>query len=151
MTSRISDHFTWDEATITLQRDPATGLTLPNQPDPDTATRLVHTFQQMEKVRALLGKPIVVHSAYRSPAVNAAVGGAKQSQHMRGEAVDFHVADLTIRETFEQLRRSDLRFDQLIEEAATWVHVSFNYAGPQRHQALTMRIVDGRAHYEPVA
>jgi uncharacterized protein YcbK (DUF882 family) len=37
------------------------------------------------------GVPIQVNSWYRDPATNAAVGGASQSRHMSGDAVDFVV------------------------------------------------------------
>jgi hypothetical protein len=141
--SSISDHFTWAEATTT-----STGL--PNEPDPAASAALAHTFSEMERVRAKLGgRAITVHSAYRSPAVNAAVGGVETSQHRRGEAVDFHVAGLSVPETVKLLAASDLPFDQLIEEAQTWVHISFTSRRAPRRQALTMRIVDGRKQYTP--
>lgn len=144
----ISDHFTWEEATVTHQRDPATGLVLPNQPDPEASAQLVHTFQEMERVRALLDKPIRVQSAYRSPEVNRAVGGAEKSQHTLGEAVDFVVPGLTIREVFQRIRQSSIQYDQLIEEAGSWVHISFVHGGrAARRQGLTMRIENGRARY----
>jgi hypothetical protein len=148
--AKISDNFTWREATVTHQRDPETGLVLPNNPPPETAAQLVHTFQDMEKVRAKVGhRPIYIHSAYRSPAVNAAVGGAPNSQHMRGEAVDFSVAGLTVPDAFKLLHGSSINYDQLIEEAATWIHISFAHSRMARRQALRMRIEHGRARYVP--
>lgn len=45
----------------------------------------------MDKLQALrdkLGVPLVVVSAYRSPAHNAAVGGARNSYHMQAKAFD---------------------------------------------------------------
>ena len=44
----------------------------------------------MEKIRSLLdNQPIVVHSGYRAPAVNRAVGGVATSAHCLGLACDF--------------------------------------------------------------
>jgi hypothetical protein len=144
----ISDHFTWEEATVTHQRDPATGLALPNRPSPEASAQLVHTFQEMERVRGLFHKPIIIHSAYRSPAVNAAVGGSGTSQHLWGEAVDFIIPGLTPREVFKHIRRSGVLYDQLIEEAGSWIHISFVHDGrTPRRQGLTMRIEEGRAKY----
>lgn len=47
--------------------------------------RLIEKLQQL---RDYLGVPITINSGYRSPSHNAAVGGAKNSQHMYGTAAD---------------------------------------------------------------
>ena len=149
---KISEHFTWDEATITTQRDPGTGLLVENDPGPLQRANLEHTFDRMERVRFVCGdRPVVVHSAYRSPLVNKLVGGSPSSQHMRGEAVDFHVMGLSVLEVFDRIKASPLDYDQVIEEARTWVHVSFVQDRKPRGQALRMRVVNGVAKYEPVA
>ena len=112
---------------------------------------LEHTFDRMERVRFICGdRPVVIHSAYRSPLVNRLVGGSTTSQHIRGEAVDFHVLGLTILETFDRIRHSTLDYDQIIEESATWVHISFVAGRKPRGQALRMRVVNGVARYEGV-
>lgn len=49
-------------------------------------TKLISTV--LNPARALLGAPIIVTSGYRSPRLNKAVGGAKNSYHMRGRAAD---------------------------------------------------------------
>lgn len=146
---RITEHFGWNEAVFTTQRDPRTGLLFDNTPGPEEGARLVHTFKRMEDVRTYFGRPIIVHSAYRSPAVNAAVGGSATSQHMRGEAVDFHVLNIDVPNVFQALRTSSIPYDQLIEEAGTWVHISFVRGSPRR-QALRMAIKNGKAAYEEV-
>ena len=48
----------------------------------------------LEPLRAFAGKPIVISSGYRCPALNRAVGGASQSQHLRGEAADLHLPSI---------------------------------------------------------
>lgn len=53
--------------------------------------RLVVDDQALDKLQALrdrLGKPLILTSAYRSPEHNKRVGGAKNSQHMQGNAFD---------------------------------------------------------------
>ena len=41
-----------------------------------------------ERIRARWGKPIRIMSVYRTPAHNKRVGGAKNSQHLQGRAMD---------------------------------------------------------------
>ena len=54
--------------------------------------RLYPLCRVLEVVRANLGnKPITIVSGFRSPAYNAAVGGARKSRHMQGDACDFVV------------------------------------------------------------
>lgn len=144
---KLTEHFSWSEATATHQRDPATGLLLPNEPGPAETAALLYAFTQLERVRSLLEQPLHVHSAFRSREVNAAVGGSSDSQHMRGEAVDFVPGNTQLRAAFQLIQRSSIPYDQLIEEAGSWLHISFVARRPRR-QALTMRVVNGRAHYE---
>lgn len=94
----------------------------------------------LEQVRALLGFPLHIDSGYRCPALNAAVGGAKQSAHMDGFAADFICPafgdPLSIVKAIEA---SDIKFDKCIQEG-TWVHISF--APAMRRELLT-------AHFGP--
>ena len=103
----------------------------------------------MERVREVCGaRPVRISSGYRSPALNALVGGSKTSSHSTGEACDFTVAGMTPRETAKLLAGSDLKFDQVILEFDRWVHISF---GTQmRRQVLTaLRGNDGVTRYVP--
>ncbi len=50
--------------------------------------RLVHILQ---RIRDRYGRPVIINSAYRTPAYNAKIGGAKASQHCLGTAVDITV------------------------------------------------------------
>lgn len=54
---------------------------------------IVPTVRVLQELRDRLGKPIILHSVYRSPAYNRAIGGASQSVHMSFGAADFHVVD----------------------------------------------------------
>lgn len=49
----------------------------------------------LQRIRDHFGKPIVVNSAYRTPAYNKKVGGAKSSYHMQGRAFDIVVSGYT--------------------------------------------------------
>ena len=101
-------------------------------------TRTAHGLEAGRVPRG--GAPITVTSGYRCPALNAAIGGAKDSQHMRGEAADFICPRFgTPTEVAAALRDSGIEYDQLLLEFGRWVHISFS-AAPRR-QAL---IIDAR-------
>jgi uncharacterized protein YcbK (DUF882 family) len=54
--------------------------------------------EKLQKLRDMIGKPIIIHSGYRTPEYNAQVGGAKESQHMEGKAADISVKGMTSEE-----------------------------------------------------
>lgn len=133
MTTWLSAHFSLEEMTATQQRG------LDNRPPASVLKRLKGTALALEDVRTLLGDaPVLITSGYRSPAVNRAVGGSPTSAHMRGEAADFICprfgSPLAI---CRAIAASDLRFDQLIEEAGAWVHLGLG--GRWRREVLTWR------------
>lgn len=95
----------------------------------------------LEPLREHFGVPIHIHSGYRPPDKNAAVGGVPGGDHERGAAADFHVSDTTSHTweqntiaAFDWLRtEKDGLFGQLILEdhrlhygdpGKLWVHVS---------------------------
>lgn len=139
--TQLSAHFALAELTVS---ENARRLGLDNTPPPEILARLKTTAGQLERLRDLLGgKPIIVSSGYRSPAVNRAAGGEKSSAHLQGWAIDFTCpafgSPLRI---CERIERSALSFDQLIEEG-TWVHISFD---PRRRGQVLSKTPTG---YEP--
>jgi len=98
-----------------------------------------YTCEGLERIRAYLGdKPITLLSGFRTSSLNSLIGGAKNSQHMRGEAADFKCpafgSPLTTA-MFLEKQMVLLGIDQLILEYGRWVHVSFTKT--PRHQSLT--------------
>ena len=86
---------------------------------------------------------------YRCPRLNNAVGGAKTSQHVTGEAADIYVADAKGRAELFSIIYYLLPYDQLIwergdDEAPAWIHVSYR-EGNNRCQVLRY---DGK-NYQP--
>ena len=65
-----------------------TGTGLPNVPTWEQAENLRRLALFLDRIRALFGMPIIVNSGYRSPSVNAKVGGVLTSAHIRGLAAD---------------------------------------------------------------
>jgi uncharacterized protein YcbK (DUF882 family) len=128
----LSEHFTLEELCASQA---AARNQLDNRPGTTEVANLARVAAMLEEVRALVGKPIHVSSAYRSPAVNIAVGGSKNSAHMRGLAADITVSGMTAKALALLIRESHIAFDQLIFEG-TWVHVGLS-EGPPRRQVLT--------------
>jgi zinc D-Ala-D-Ala carboxypeptidase len=138
--TKLTEHFTLEEFT---DSQTAARKGIHNVP-PAGSQELKNirlTAETLEQVRTLLGdKPILVSSGYRSPQVNAAVGGSKSSAHMSGLAVDFSCPGFgTPRAICKKLEphMKALRVDQLIHEFDTWVHLGLS-AGPPRAMALTI-------------
>jgi len=131
---RLSPHFTLAEFTSS---DTADRLKIANAPTKAHLSNLQRLAAALEKVRTALGsRPITVTSAYRNPAVNAAVGGVKTSDHAQGHAADIVVEGLSPYETAKRIRDSGIKFDQLILESSRGVvHISF--APRMRQQVLT--------------
>lgn len=144
---KLSPHFTLAELTVSAT---AARRGLDNTPPPAVLETLKATAARMEQVRAILGgKPIIVISGYRSPAVNAAVKGSRTSAHMTGHAVDFICPGFGLPRLVARRLAAELAdFDQLIQEFGQWVHVGF---GPgRRNQLLTAsRTADGKTAYVP--
>lgn len=87
----------------------------------------------LQPIRNYIGKPMIISSGYRCNKINALVGGAKNSQHLSGCAVDFTVKGLTIKQIIDKIKASNIEYDQLINEYNRWVHISYN-KGKNRKQ-----------------
>lgn len=92
----------------------------------------------LEPLRQRYGKAIKVSSGFRNAAVNKAVGGVANSQHLQGEAVDITTGSRLENQRLARLIVSmNLPYDQLIDENGyKWVHVSFKRVGDNRGQIL---------------
>lgn len=126
---RLSAYYTLARLT---HSDTACARGMDNTPPPEVIENLRRVARGLDRVRRLLGHRVDIASGYRSPALNVAVGGTANSQHTRGEAVDFCCpgygppADVA-----RAIRDSDIAFDQCILEFGRWVHLSFS-AAPRR-------------------
>jgi zinc D-Ala-D-Ala carboxypeptidase len=98
-----------------------------NTPGPGILDNLRRLAAGLEQVQALLGCPLEISSAYRCPELNACVGGARNSQHTRGQAADFTCAGFgPPLEIIKTIRASEVVYDQCILEYGKWVHISFS-------------------------
>ena len=115
----LSEHFTLEELTVTDHRS------LDNTPDPAARANLQRLAVFLELVKDRLGgRPIMVNSAYRSAAVNAACGSRETSQHRLGCAADVRVPGMTPDTVVRAVMASGLAYDQIIREFDAWTHIS---------------------------
>lgn len=145
----ISPHFTLEELTFS-QLALRTGLD--NTPeDEDIANLKLLCASLLEPVRTLLGVPLHVDSGYRSPQVNAAVGGAHASAHMYGRAADVIPIGMDLRTAFDQIRsHKELPIDQIIIECNAWIHLAIAATGTSpRGEALLASGSAGHWTYQP--
>jgi len=100
---------------------------------------------------------IGISSGYRSRKLNEVIGGSKNSQHSKGEALDLDAdmyGKITNKQIFEFIKEN-LVFDQLIWEFGNdtepnWVHVSFTTRRPNRMQILKAYKEKGKNKYQAI-
>ncbi len=132
----ISKHITYSEATVSQT---ALQKKIPNIPNSETLKKMkVVATKCFEPLREWYGKPIHINSFFRSISLNKAVGGAKNSQHTLGEAIDISGGNKVENKKIFDWAKENLEFDQLINEYDyTWVHVSYRSLG-NRNQILNI-------------
>lgn len=142
----LSPHFTLAELTRT-----SSGLAnVPTDAEVKALATLCATL--LEPVRAKFG-PVSIHSGYRGPAVNAAIGGSKTSQHMRGEAADFHCPGATLEVVMRWIvTESNLHYGQVILEGhtagkPTWIHLSLGTPWRLGSACMQALVYDGKAYH----
>jgi len=143
LNQRLSKNFILNEF---IKSTTATNLKIDNLPSQIIVDRLkLVCVNILQPIRDYFGKPVMINSGYRCPKLNAAIKGAKNSQHVLGMAVDFEIIGMNNYDLAIWVK-NNLKFDQLILEYATnlkqnpnngWVHCSFN-ENNNRQQILTI-------------
>ncbi len=141
-----------------IRSESAKRLGIKNIPtDEHTANLKVIAENIFEPIRQNFRVPIRISSAYRSAALNRAIGGATNSQHSIGEAIDIDMDGnphgVTNKQIFDYIK-NNLNFDQLIWEFGDnknpdWIHVSYKAKGNQRKQVLVAKKINGKTTYTP--
>lgn len=119
---RISKYFTVEEAlwlpTWSRMATEEDGL------DDEIKSNLIDLFDHMDEVRAHLRKPINVHVAFRPVEYNELIGGAHNSMHTLGKAVDFDCGeecDFTRFKLSGMLHNFGMRMEK--NPGKGWVHL----------------------------
>jgi hypothetical protein len=135
----MTPHFSLAELTHTDHR------TLDNTPNDEEKANLQRLAEFLELVKVALGnKPVMVNSAFRSKAVNDAVGSSDRSQHRLGCAADLRIPGMTPDQVVRAIIAAGLPYDQIIREFSNpvtgggWAHVSIpnTIGATPRKQAL---------------
>jgi len=142
MQSKLSPNFTVDQYT---KSDTATRKNINNDlKDPVHLASAKELFENVvENLYAHFGDKLIITSGYRSPDLNTAVGGSKRSQHSKGQAIDFEVAQMS-NYKLASWCKEHFDFDQLILEfyqkgkpQSGWVHISYVSPESNRKSVLT--------------
>ena len=109
-----------------------------------------------EPLREWVGGPIKINSFFRGLPLNTAIGGAKSSQHMKGQAMDIDdtFGHATNAEMYEWIKEN-LDFDQMIWEFGddknpNWVHVSYVSNASNINRCLRANRVNGKTTYSVI-
>ena len=149
---QLTNNFSLKELTVS---ETATRKGLDNTPN-ETVTANLKTLAEtiLQPLREHYGKSVKVNSGYRSPDVNASVGGSKTSDHCKGQAADIEIAGVANGDLANYIA-SNFKFTQIILEFYTqgipdsgWVHVSYD-ANDLKCQTLTAVKIDGKTVYLP--
>lgn len=132
----LSEHFTLEELTFSVT---ALRHGIDNTPNAlEVACLTALCTDILEHVRYMLACPLHIDSGYRSAHVNRLVGStAVHSAHLDGNAADFFPVGMDLKSAFDKIRKSAIKFDQLIIECGAWIHISRAAEGEQeRGEAL---------------
>lgn len=138
---KLTENFSINEFIIS---DTAKKLNIDNRPSVEVVGNLKALCEHiLQPLRNYFKCPIVITSGYRCKALNEAVGGACNSQHLNGQAADFVCPAKSLTEVFKWIK-NNLIFDQLLYErsgSACWIHISYRNDGKNRKQAIDNYIV----------
>ena len=149
---QLTSNFSLKELTVS---ETATRKGLDNTPN-EAITANLKTLAEtiLQPLREHYGKSVKVNSGYRSPDVNASVGGSKTSDHCKGQAADIEIAGIANGDLAQYIA-DNFKFTQVILEFYTqgipdsgWVHVSYD-ANDLKCQTLTAIKKDGKTVYLP--
>ena len=147
----ISEHVSYKEGTYSVT---ATRLGFDNTPDDEQLDNMELVAKEVfEPLREWVGGPIKINSFFRGSELNRAIGGAKKSQHMKGQAMDIddNYGHTTNAEMYHWIKEN-LDFDQLIwefgdDDNPNWVHVSYVSKEDNRNRCLKAYKEQGRSKY----
>jgi len=146
--TQLSKHFSLQEM---INSGTASRLGLDNTPNEEQIENLKALCENiLEPLREYYeSRPIMITSGFRSHQLSKSIGSSENSQHCKGEAVDFEIPGFDNRQVAAHIK-NNFDFDQLISEYyedgipdSGWIHVSFKRDGTNRKQSLTKNKGEG--------
>jgi hypothetical protein len=133
----LSPNFTLEEM---IASETASRHGIDNTPDNDALMNLRRLALFLEEVRKVVGMPLHINSAYRSPEANKKVGGKATSQHCKGAAADIKVKGMTPDQVVRAIIKAGLPYDQVIREFDSWTHVSISNTKDEKPRKMALII-----------
>ena len=93
----------------------------------------------LDPIRDHVRLPIIINSGFRCPSLNELVGGKDSSQHLTGQAADFTVIGMTVRDHKDLAYwcADNIDFNQLIVYSKRkFIHISYVSPESNRHEVL---------------
>ena len=124
--AKLSEHFTLGELTKSGSHPEVYNI-----PSHEAIANLTNLTKWLEILRKTRGEPIVINSGYRSPQLNRKIGGAANSNHLTGCAVDIRTSGMEQAICYAAIlinyaKESQQDFDELLIEknryGAIWLH-----------------------------
>lgn len=128
---KLSPHFLLEEFTTSQL---ASRYGWDNTPPESAIANLRRVAYLLEQVRTLLNEPIQITSGYRCLKVNEALGSKPTSQHTIGCAADFRGIRTSPYDICRAIILSNIKYDQLIYEFNSWVHISVPNSETDKHR-----------------
>ena len=120
---KLYKYFTLEEMTLSQT---AVRNNIDNTPSASEIENLKHLCQDiLDPLCDKYNLNIYVSSGYRCKALNDRIGGAKTSQHIKGQAADINAEGMTANELYELIKSYDIAVDQCIMEFNRWAHISW--------------------------
>ena len=134
---KLSKNFTIEEMIYSKTAEIKGIDNVPLFPEKDNLKKLCANV--LQPIRDAIDMPIIVTSAYRCDALNRAVGGSSNSQHIKGEAADIVCQDMQkLWDVCLDLIKNDtIDVGQLINEKnLKWIHISLPRKNKINNQIL---------------
>ena len=134
--AKLSPHFTLGEMTKSSSHPEVYNI-----PSHEAIANLANLSKWLEVLRERAGTPIIINSGYRSPQLNRKIGGAANSNHLTGCAVDIRTSGMEQAICYAAIlinyaKESQQDFDELLIErnryGAIWLHFAVRPANNRR-------------------